>query len=313
MEKVVTLQHRRRIWRLLFLGLPWLSIAAGQQAPTVATALPAISPVVVPFEIRRGHIMVPARVNASNSVSLLLDTGYSMTMLQQEQAVALSLRRVGRITIVGIAGEEPANVFEGPTFDFAGATWKARRVAAFPADSQTGSRRRDGILGAGFFRRFVVEIDSRRKTLLLHEPDTYQYAGAGEILPLTFKSSTPIVDAVVRLPNHAAVKAQFEIDTGCDGSLCLGHPFVEAHQLASTNSLSQGARFGVGGGARTRSGHLTQLQLGKLTIDHPPANFFLEGSPVDAPLAGHIGLELLRDFKVIFDYARQRMILEPKG
>src|SRR5881396_3257298 len=44
---------------VLFLGLPWISLAAGEQAPTVATTRPAISPVVVPFEIRRGHIMVP--------------------------------------------------------------------------------------------------------------------------------------------------------------------------------------------------------------------------------------------------------------
>src|SRR6266536_5836695 len=66
--------HRVRS-SVLFLGLPWVSIAAGEQAPTVATTLPAISPVVVPFEIRRGHIMVPARLSGSNFVSLLLDTG----------------------------------------------------------------------------------------------------------------------------------------------------------------------------------------------------------------------------------------------
>ena len=256
--------------------------------------------------------MVPARVNNSVSLSLLLDTGYSMTMLNADHAEAFSLRRVGRITIVGIAGEEPANVFEGPTFDFAGAIWKPRRVAAMAADSERRSRRRDGILGSGFFKRFVVEIDFGNKALTLHEPDTYRYSGTGEVLPLTFKSSTPIVDTSIQLPNHAPVKARFEVDTGCDGWLCIGHPFLLANQLAPTNTASPDARFGVGGGTRTRSGHLSQLQLGKLTIDHPPADFFLEGSPVDPPLAGHIGLELLRGFRVIFDYARQRMILEPK-
>jgi hypothetical protein len=31
---------------------------------------------------------------------------------------------------------------------------------------------------------------------------------------------------------------------------------------------------------------------------------------VDRGLAGHIGLEALRQFKVIFDYSRRQMILE---
>ena len=311
MKQIIMRHHRCWVGLLLVAGWPGLSIRAAEPSLTAAPTFAPTNPVVVPFEIRRGHIMVPARVNRSASLSLLLDTGYSMTMLDSDHAAAFSLRRVGRITIVGIAGEEPANVFEGPSFDFSGATWQPRRVASFPADRETRSRRRDGILGSGFFKRFVVEIDSQHKTLTLHEPDTYQYSGSGEIIPLTFRSSTPIVDASIRLPNRPAVKAQFEIDTGCDGCLCVGRPFLEANQLIPTNSLSHGQRFGVGGGTRTQSGRFPQLQLGQLTIDRPTADFFLEGSPVDDPLAGHIGLELLRDFKVVFDYARRRMILEP--
>ena len=71
------------------------------------------------------------------------------------------------------------------------------------------------------------------------------------------------------------------------------------------------SRFGVGGSVDTRHGVLPKFQLGKLTLDDLPANFFLSGSPVDAGLAGHIGMGTLRKFKVILDYSRRRMILEP--
>ena len=114
----------------------------------------------------------------------------------------------------------------------------------------------------------------------------------------------------MRLPDRSEVKAQFEIDTGCDDALCLGKHFVVAHQLAPTNTASSSVRFGVGGNTPTHSGHLQGLQLGGLAVENPAANFFLEGSPVDPPLAGHIGWELLRKFKVTFDYSRKRMILE---
>lgn len=254
--------------------------------------------------------MVPTRVNGTNQVSLLLDTGYSMTMLHADHVAAAALKPSGRsITVVGIAGEEQANIFEGPEFGFAGWTWRPRRIGAFPSERSSRSRRRDGVLGSGFFRRFVVEIDSSQKRLTLHEPQSFESSGAGEALPLSFRGSTPIVDAVVKLPGGSEVRASFEIDTGCDGALCVGKHFVEAHGLTASSGAESG-RVGVGGRTPVREGRLPQLRLGKLSIDQPAANFFLEGSPVDAPLAGHIGWELLKDFRVVFDYSRKRMILE---
>jgi predicted aspartyl protease len=293
--------------------LAWLTCAGPISALSAAEPVAAAPTnfVSLPFQLQRGHVMLPTRLQGTNELSLLLDTGYGMTMLHPELVEAAGLRRTGRITIVGIAGEEPASVFEGPEFAFAGFTWKPRRVAALLADNQGRSRRRDGVLGSGFFRRFVVEIHSRDKTVALHEPDRYVYSGAGEVLPLTFKSTTPIVEALIRLPDESETRAQLEVDTGCDGGLCLGRHFVEAHQLSATNTpTGTGERVGVGGGTRTRRGRLPQLRLSRLTVERPSANFFLEGSPSDPPLAGHIGWDVLRQFKVVFDYRRQRMILE---
>ena len=125
-------------------------------------------------------------------------------------------------------------------------------------------------------------------------------------------ASTPIVETTVRLSDHTLVKAQFEIDTGCDGALCIGKHFVDAHRLLPTNSVASAGRSGVGGRTGIRDGHLPQLILGKITVNKPSASFFLEGSPADAPLAGHIGWEILRDFKVAFDYSRKQIILEPR-
>jgi hypothetical protein len=301
------------LWQSLGLILVCVSVGVfAAENPNDSTGrLSPTNSVTLPFEIRRGHVMVPTRVNSTNTLSLLLDTGYGMTMLHADHVKDFRLARRGSVTIVGIAGEEPAEVFEGPTFDFSGMAWKPRRVAAFPSEDRSRARRRDGILGSSFFKRFVVDIDSRQKSVTLHSPHTYHYSGPAEPLTLTFKSSTPMVRALIDLADGSQVPAQFEIDTGCDGALCIGQHFVESHQLAGENAGPQGRRAGVGGTARTRTSHLARLRLGSLVIEKPAANLFLEGSPVDPPLAGHIGWGLLRDFKVIFDYSRQQLILEP--
>ena len=158
----------------------------------------------------------------------------------------------------------------------------------------------------------MVEIDFVRKQLLLHAPTNFTYAGTGEIIPLHFRrgGTTPIVDATIHPTNGAAIHGEFEIDTGCDSGVCLGNDFVKAHHLLEDGATRESAKVGVGGGTQTRSGHLPQLQLGAAKIDRPQTDFFLEGSPVDPGLAGHIGITALNRFKVIFDYSRRRMILE---
>lgn len=305
-------QRRKHLAALFLFALGSLMPAAFAAADD-ATA-PAPAPLVrVPFEVRRGHVMVSATVHGANKLSLLLDTGYGMTMLHPAVVAAAELPRAGRgVTIVGIAGEERASSFEGPVFEFGSVTWKPRRIAALPDESGSRSRRRDGVLGSGFFRRFVVRIDPKLKVIELLEPDTFTYSGRGEILPLTFKSSTPSIDVSVQLTDSNTVQAAFEIDTGCDSALCIGQHFTAEHNLGGT-SRNEGARVGVGGTRRIKQSRFVRVNLGRFAIEKPEANLFLEGSPVDPPLAGHIGWELLKDFRVIFDYSRKRMILERPG
>ena len=80
--------------------------------------------------------------------------------------------------------------------------------------------------------------------------------------------------------------------------------------MESAGQTEDGFRKGVGGDTRTTTGTLPQFQLGQRTIDKPQVNFFMEGSPVDDGLAGHIGIDVLRRFRVIFDYSRKQLILE---
>jgi len=278
-----------------------------------ASSLVAAAPLArITFTTNNDRVMVPARLNGSNGV-FLLDTGYGMTMIHPRLAEALNLPRVGSITIAGIAGDERAPTFEGAVFDIGGAKYEPRRVAAL--GSEGSRRRRDGILGAGLFRQYVVEIDFARRELLLHAPAEFVYAGQGEVVPLRFRrwGTTPIVEAIIPGTNGAPIRGEYEIDTGCDSSICLGHHFISANHLLAGTDTRAGGKFGVGGGARTRSGHVAHLRIGEAKVEKPDVEFFMEGSPADEPLAGHIGIGVLKHFRVIFDYSRRQLILGKPG
>ena len=62
-------------------------------------------------------------------------------------------------------------------------------------------------------------------------------------------------------------------------------------------------------------GRLPRLQLGRFTLTEPggPLRSRSKGAFASSEFSGVIGGELLRRFKVIFDYAHKRMILEPNA
>jgi hypothetical protein len=289
----------------------WAAAALSLNAAGALTNPPTAG-VRVPIEFRRGDLLLPVRVNDTQSLRFKLDTGFGVSTIHPDWVDVLQLRPVGRLRIEGIAGDESATVYNGLTFDLGGATYSPRRLAVVPSDSQRRRRDRDGILGEGFFRRFVVEIEPRARTLTLHEPRAYRAPDPAEVIPLEFRRDTPIVNATIGLTNREPIPARFEIDTGCDGELCLGSDFVAAHSLEEAAGVRRnGSRIGVGGSVNTRIGVLPQFQLGAVKMEAVTASFFESGSPVDNGHAGHIGLGLLRRFKVTFDYSRRQMILEP--
>ncbi|MGV3755408.1 MAG: aspartyl protease family protein [Verrucomicrobiota bacterium] len=267
----------------------------------------------VPIEISRNRVMVPLTINAdTNRYSFLLDSGYGISMIHPSLVESLALKRVGSIDIIGIAGREEAGTYDGAAIKLGDATYTPRRLASLPSDAKR-RRREDGILGSGFFRRYVVEIDAQAKVMRLHEPKSYTYSGKGEILKLEFPKDTPVIEADIVGPQGNSMRARLEIDTGCDGPMCLGSHFVKAHDLlGDAEKTKDGTRSGVGGGAKVRYGNVAQIKFGQLTLDNPKTSFFLEGSPTDETQAGHIGMPALLKFKAIFDYSRNRLILEAK-
>lgn len=288
----------------------WLAFPATPAVHAAETPVAALTnSAPVPFLLQRGKIVVPARLNDSEPLSFWLDTGFGITTVHPDAVERLGLRRAGKVTIVGIAGEEEAPTYAGARFHIGGATYTPRRVAALPSERER-SRRKDGILGASLFRRYVVELDFRVRQLRLHEPAGFAAAAEAEALPLRFRSDTPILTASLRTPAGTNVSAEFEIDSGCDSGVCLGREFVERHGLLESSEGESAVKSGVGGTTRTHSSHVRQLRLGRFTLPTAQADFFLDGSPADPPLAGHIGLGVLCEFRVTFDYSRKRVILE---
>lgn len=268
-------------------------------------------PITVKIRLTHNRILVPGKIN-NTKLTFLLDSACTIPTLHPEVVDGLNLQPSGTVSIAGIAGEERAPTFRGVIIDMDGALYTPRRVASVPSERNESRRRRDGVIGSGFFRQFVVEMDARAGVIRLHSPTNFTYHGRGEVIPFRFRprDEIPIVEASVVVSNQPPLRAEFEVDTGCDSGLCLGANFVNKNKLLDSVESRSSEKFGIGGSVETKSGTVPILRLGKMDVTAPQTDFFQAGSPVDEPLAGHIGMGVLHRYKVILDYARKQLILE---
>ena len=282
---------------------------------------PAVAPrVSVPFELVNRHIVLAATVNGSAPLSFVLDTGDQVGVIDLERARQLGLPLGRELRVGGVgASQMTGYVLTGVTFVVPALPQAPQRLALAlpltPLATRLGHEF-DGIMGADFIRQFVVEIDYARRTVALHDPAAFAYDGPGESVPIRFNAAGhPLIDAVVTPLGGEPIAGRFLIDIGSGGSVALHSPFASAHHLpaAGDKTIRAIGLSGAGGEGTGRFGRIAALTIGRVTLTRPTALFSADtaGAFADATIAGNIGFDILRRFRLFLDYSRQRIIFEP--
>ncbi len=296
---------RKALYAPRMVRLRWLAVVI---AAFFASAFGA-EPITIPVRHNHNRVILPGKINEV-PLTFLLDTACTIPTLHPRVIDQLKVEPSGRQRIVGIAGEERAPTYRGLVIDLGEAKYAPRRVASIPSEREESRRRRDGVLGSGFFEQYVVEFDHRASLIRLHSPTNFHYSGPGETLSFYFRQEIPVVSASLVLPGRDPIAGEYEVDTGCDSGLCLGADFVSRNKLLASVESRSSEKFGIGGKVETQSGVIPILRLGKMEVVKPQTDFFETGSPVDEPLAGHIGMGVFHRYKVFLDYSRKQLILE---
>jgi hypothetical protein len=128
-------------------------------------------------------------------------------------------------------------------------------------------------------------------------------------------SDRPFLKTRVTPIGENALETELVIDTGDTSALGFHTPFVAKHNLrASTKTLPHLSK-GLSGDSRNWRGRVSSLQIGRIVIDRPLATFSeaTRGSEAESKYDGLIGGEILRRFRIIFDYSHRIMIVEPNS
>lgn len=294
-----------------------------QQVPAPVKS-PAKSLVTIPADVTSyGGIFLRARVNNSQPLWFVLDSGsISPFVIDTRRARVLGLKLQGYLTREGGAGPGAYEVAltSGVSINLSGLKFvdQTAAVIAFDSLEAQAGRPLDGLVGIDLFTRYVVEIDYRGNKVSLYDPQTYSYSGAGESIPLTLRDGHFFVPAKIEMPGRPRLDGQFLIDTG--GGLVtavLTTPFAQSNSLPAPTqrAISDRSLSGLGGETRLLVSRATSFTLGNLSVREPIIYVSQDrgGALASSDFAGLIGSEILRRFKVVFDYARGRLILEPNA
>jgi hypothetical protein len=272
--------------------------------------------VTIPIDFDDGAVVVWVRVNNSPPLKFFFDTGAGISVLSAAQAAKLHLQSTDDLKVTGTGGTVNGTMARGVSLSVPGVTVLNQTVAVLSLDDfPCEARDIAGIIGYDFIKEFVVEIDYDAKVMRLRDPASHQNPRRGNSLPLTI-ARTPRVHAQIRIAGRDPVDGLFEIDTGHEGTLVINSPFVNRHQLLQSlgNRIPATGR-GVGGVSMRVGARLVSLQMGQYTVASPVVALSLEteGALSATDNDGPIGNEILRRFKLILDYSRKRMWLEPNA
>src|SRR6266849_5490449 len=270
-----------------------------RSAPTDSRTASIQGLAIIPFELSDNLPNLQVRVNGSAPLRFILDSGASVWVIDQSQAKTLGLKTEEQRKITGAgAGSVDVTYTKNVSFGLTGIETSVPNVALIDLSSLQASlgRKVDGIIGYDFFNRYVVEIDYDANIVRLFEPKTYNYSGNGEIIPITIKKKHAYVTAKMKLAGRESVAREYLVDSGSSDA-------VNDDLIAQSSAPKVEVVGGVGLGQEFKVilSRVERLQLGSIVFENTNG----------ASGGQKIGGELLHRFTVIFDYSRQRVILEP--
>lgn len=303
-------RHEDRV-KIHMIRLHTLILAlTGATLPSSATD----NPRTTSFDLHQNVIFVKASIGNSEPLDMGLDSGSVRTTLDEAVAKRLGLDLSMKALSSGARGTQEISAIKDQTLRFCGVEVTEPVLLAYPLDflSKRLGRRVDGIIGVELLRKYVVEIDYQTRQIRVFAPEAFAYAGPGEVLPVTYDRRLPLVTGSVTPYGRDPIPVRLQVDTGgARAHVMFWKGFVEKHDLlAGARGLTDVQVTGFTGTTTQKHGRVQAIQIGKILVTEPEVGLGDHQYGDPNVFDGNLGSGFLKQFKLIFDLPRDRMILE---
>lgn len=276
------------------------------------------------FKSESNLIIIPVRINNSDTLQFILDTGLKTTVITELPRADSTLMKFTDSTLIkGLGIEEDLKVLFSPenrleigsiysdNYDFL--YIKDKRL---DLSSELGTPIH-GIIGADVFKAFIVKISYTARQLVFFNPKKFNAQRKYrryETLPIKLFRDKPYIELPIVTMENDTVNAKLLIDNGAGDAVWLfrnSHPDIKIPENHRYNYLGKGINGQIFG----YEGRIKSISLGKYTLEEVscafPDTIALNNVAIlDLPgRNGSIGAELLVRFRVYVDYPNKQIAL----
>lgn len=280
-----------------------------------------VKQVEIPFEFENNFIIVDVLFSNVVPLKFIFDTGAEHTVLTRREVTdLLKIPYQRRFTVMGADLKSELHAYLIRQIDLKVGEVDAKNQSMlvleedyFKFEEYTGHKIY-GIIGAEFFKGFIVKIDYNRKRITLTSVRHFKTPKDYMKVPLNIKRQKPYIDTHINLRQDTIVPVRLLLDTGASLSLLINsntHPDLEP----PSNSIKGSVGLGLGGYLDGHLGRINHLNIADVTLNDVVTNFqeLPEGTDTTHLNGrnGLIGNKILSRFTVIIDYPRETLYLKP--
>lgn len=280
------------------------------------------SKVEIPFEFQNNFIVVKILLNGIFPLKFIFDTGAEHTILTKREITdLLQVNYQRRFTVLGsdMKTELYAYLATGVRFQMDQLLATNRTMLVLDDDyfrfEEFAGINVQGILGADFFRRFVVKIDYRKRIITLYDPSKFEEPSKKFTeIPLEIHRHKPYLQGKARLQSGLETNLKLLMDSGASLTLLL-HTDTDPNLQLPPEVIRASLGMGLGGTIEGFLGRVQHFEFGEFTFENLGTNFQDVLQEADSSYLnnrnGILGNQILSRFTLIIDYIRGKAYFHP--
>lgn len=267
--------------------------------------------VEIPFVFEHNKVFIDnIYVGGAGPFRATLDTGTSDVILDTSIVEKLGLAAAGQGSARATGGVVKIGKYKCPEIKAGSAVILPEGMmlsaASVSAQADAIEEPTQLVLGYQFFRRNVVEMDYDAKKLYLHAPVSYTPPKGAAVLDLNLAMNLPIAKIVIE-----GQEASVMLDTGSNSALDTYPGFMERTGLPAGHTLYGMPVYGMGGSVLTNLLRLKTVSIAGR--EFKGVKVYAHTQSLYGGLDGLVGNEILRRYRVVYDYARGKAYLTPSA
>lgn len=283
------------------------------------------------FDVSQNLIIIPATINKSSRLQLVIDSGISNTIITGlTESDSIHMNAVRKIKVGGLGGgisvdalysngnqveigpqEDTDPVIQGDNMDI-----YILGSDHFELSRQLGIKVH-GLIGSELFENYVIGIDHVTKEIAFYDRDKFNFkkrTRSFSKIPIRVIQGKAYLDVEMLQENDSVLKAKLLIDTGASLSFWIA-PTADSTIVLPAKTVRSLLGQGLNGFITGVNGRVKKATIGPFAFRNPlvsyPDSVSVAGLKLDTDRQGSIGNDVLRRFTVFFDFKGSAIYLKP--